>query len=50
MTLTYVDGGAQVCVIMEDMARRVQIKNINRKHAYTMNTANNAIVRCVGVA
>ena len=43
MAPTYVDGGAQVCVIMEDMARRVQI-NINRKRAYTMNTANNAIV------
>ena len=45
---TYVDGGAQVCVITEDTARRLQLK-INRKHAYNMNMANNAVVRCVGV-
>ena len=46
---TYVDGGAQVCVITEDTTRRLKLK-INRKHAYNMNMSNNAVVRCVGVA
>ena len=49
LTLTYVDGGAQVCVITEDTTRRLKLK-INRKHAYNMNMSNNAVVRCVGVA
>ena len=46
---TYVDGGAQVCVITEDTERRLPLK-FNRKHAYNMNMANNARVWCVGVA
>ena len=45
---TYVDGGAQVCLITEDTARRLQLK-INRKHAYNITMENNAVVRCVGV-
>ena len=43
VALAYVDGGAHVGVITKDTARRLQLK-INRKHAYTMNMANNAIV------
>ena len=45
---TYVDGGAQVCLITEDTARILQLK-INRKHAYNITMENNAVVRCVGV-
>ena len=38
-----------MCYNGEYDARKMQL-NTNRRHSYTVNLANNAIVRCVSVA